>query len=115
MRQRNAKLYDQHIIEKNIFKPVTRDYEFNTYHTYVIQVENREQLTSYLKSNGVEAVIHYPVPLHLQPAAESLAYKVGAFPVAEDQAKKILSLPIHQYLKEDDIIYISNLINKFYN
>ena len=114
MRQRNAKLYDQHIIEKNICKPVTRDYEFNTYHTYVVQVENREQLTSYLKSNGVEAVIHYPVPLHLQPAAESLAYKVGAFPVAENQAKKILSLPIHQYLKADDIIYISNLINKFY-
>jgi len=68
----------------------------------------------YLTKRGIETNIHYPVPIHLQPAATELGYKPGDLPVAERQADRILSLPIHQFLTEDDVIYVSETINRFY-
>ena len=58
--------------------------------------------------------IHYPVPIHLQKASKDLGYSKNDFPETESQSKKILTLPINQFLKKKDIIYISNLINNFY-
>ncbi len=113
-RQQNAGLYAEYINTQSIFHPVCRDHEFNTYHIYVIQAERRDELISYLDAHGVGTAIHYPIPLHLQPAAGNLGYKKGDFPNAERQAEKILSLPVHQFLSADDIKYISGLINKFY-
>ena len=68
----------------------------------------------YLKKKGVQTAIHYPVPIHLQPAAKRLGYKYGDFPITEKQSKKIITLPINQYLKKKEIIFISNLVNEFY-
>ena len=61
------------------------------------------------------SAIHYPIPIHLQDCSKNLGYKKKSFPITENQSKRIISLPINQYLKEKEIIYISNLINKFYN
>ena len=58
--------------------------------------------------------IHYPIPIHLQPATKFLNYKKGDFPITEKQSKEILSLPINQYLEKEHIEKISQLINKFY-
>jgi dTDP-4-amino-4,6-dideoxygalactose transaminase len=68
------------------------------YHLYVIRVKNREDLRSRLALAGIATQIHYPRPLHLQPAYQSLGYKEGDFPVAEKAAKEILSLPIYPQL-----------------
>ena len=57
--------------------------------------------------------IHYPIPIHLQPAAKFLKHKKGDFPVAERQAKEILSLPVNQSLLEKDLKRIIGLINYF--
>lgn len=84
------------------------------YHTYILQAEKRDQLVEYLIKNGVEAKIHYPVPLHLQKAAKHLGYKKGDFPVCEKQAEHIFSLPIHQFLTEKQIEYVADKIRKFY-
>jgi dTDP-4-amino-4,6-dideoxygalactose transaminase len=82
------------------------------YHTYVIQVEKRNELQKFLDGHGVEAKVHYPIPIHLQKPYLELGYKKGDFPVCEAQAERILSLPIHQYLTSDQIYYTANLIRK---
>jgi len=65
------------------------------YHLYVIQCARREELRRYLSDNGIGVGIHYPVPLHLQPAFRSLGYGAGDFPVAERLADSILSIPMY--------------------
>jgi dTDP-4-amino-4,6-dideoxygalactose transaminase len=71
------------------------------YHLYVVRVENREALMQQLGSVGIGTGIHYPIPLHLQKAYESLGYKKGDFPVAETVAAEIVSLPMFPQLRED--------------
>ena len=92
-----------------------KSYQFNTYHTFVIQVKNRKKLVSYLSKQGINTAVHYPIPIHLQPAAKFLGYKKGSFPIAEKQAKKILTLPIHQNLKRKDLTRIVQTVNNFFN
>jgi len=84
------------------------------YHTYVIQVEDRDLLLKYLISQGIHAKIHYPIPLHLQPAAAHLGYKKGDFPVCERQCQRILTLPVHQHLTNIQIEYMIETIHNFY-
>jgi len=80
------------------------------YHLYVIQAENRDGLQQYLQENGVASGLHYPVPLHLQEAYGDLGYKKGDFPVAEQAAEKILSLPMYPELTEEQIVYVCDVI-----
>ena len=113
-RRENFKIYFNNLNRKNIYFPEEKKYQYNTYHTFVIQVEKREKLRKYLLNKKIETSIHYPVPIHLQPAAKFLGYKKGDFPITEDQSKKILTLPIHQDLKKIDILRICKEINLFY-
>lgn len=113
-RRANANLYRQLLDARFVFSPPCREQEFNTFHTFVIQTERRDELQKYLSDHGVGTAIHYPVPIHLQPAAAALGYKAGQFPVTEQQAKRILTLPIHQYLVDDDIRYTADLVNRFF-
>ncbi len=84
------------------------------YAYYVIQVQKRNELQAYLKEKGIETVIQYPIPLHLQKAAKYLGYKRGDFPVCEKQADSILTLPNNQYLHMADIEYVCECIEAFY-
>ena len=113
-RRENFKTYSKHLNTKYIFFPNEENYQFNTYHTFVIQVDKRDKLREYLNKNGVGTAIHYPIPIHLQKAAKHLNYKKGDFVNTETQAKRILTLPINESLNSKHIIKISNLVNKFY-
>ena len=113
-RRKNADLYRHLIHTDHTFIPEEHDEEFNTYHTFVIQCDQRNELQTYLLDHGIETAIHYPVPIHLQPAASSFGYSKGDFPVTEAQSEQILTLPIHQYLKKKDIKYVCEFINKFF-
>lgn len=115
IRRENVNLYLENLNLNKIYFPVELKEEFNTYHTFVIQVDDRDRLKKYLKKNGVDTAIHYPVPIHLQKASKYLNYVQGDFPETEKQSKKILTLPINQFLKKKEIIYISKLINNFYS
>ena len=97
-----------------VFIPEEREKEFNTFHTFVIQVDKRDKLKNFLKKKGIETSIHYPVPIHLQPAAKRLGYRVGDFKITELQSKKIITLPINQFLKKSEILKICSQINNFY-
>jgi dTDP-4-amino-4,6-dideoxygalactose transaminase len=87
--------------------------EFNSYHLFVVQVDRRDALQAYLKERGISSAVHYPIPIHLQPAARELGYGTGAFPVCERQAERILSLPIHQFLVPDDIAHVASAVQAF--
>ena len=112
-RRATAEIYRKAITSNAIFMPPCRDYEFNTFHTFVIQTDHRDRLAAHLAECGVETAIHYPIPIHLQPAARALGYQRGRFPVTERQAERILSLPIHQDLSEDDIHHVVDSVNAF--
>ena len=115
VRRKNAEFYIQNLDSSKITVIKEKSYQFNTYHTFVIQVKNRKKLISYLGRKGINTAVHYPIPIHLQPAAKFLGYKKGSFPIVEKQAKEILTLPIHQNLKRKDLIRIVQTVNNFFN
>ena len=87
IRRRNAALYSKLLDKTHVFIPVTSKKIFHTYHTFVIQVKKRNKLMEFLKNKGIQTSIHYPIPIHLQPASKFLKYKRGSFPETESQSK----------------------------
>ena len=95
--------------------PKDNKYEVPVYHRYIIRHPNRDDLSKYLYNKGIETKVNYPIPLHLQEAAKSLGYKLGVFPMAEQQAQTILSLPIYAEMKNQQVEYVINSIRSFEN
>lgn len=114
-RRYNANIYFNSLDREKIFIPNEKNYEFNSYHTFVVQLTKRDKALEFLKKSGISTSIHYPVPIHLQPASKYLGYKTGDFPVTESQSKKILTLPINETLSKNEILYICKKLNKFVN
>jgi len=94
--------------------PRERPHERAVYHTFVIQAERRDELKAHLAGRGIGSGIHYPVPVHLQPAAAWLGYGPGRFPAAEAQAGRILSLPVYPELSQPDQDLVIDSIWEFY-
>ena len=88
--------------------------EYCVYQTYVIQAGARDDLQSHLQEHGVEALIHYRTPIHLQPAAAQLGYGPGDFPVTERAAERILSLPLFPAMTHAQQDQVTGLIHDFY-
>jgi dTDP-4-amino-4,6-dideoxygalactose transaminase len=84
------------------------------FQTYVIKAERRDELKTYLNENGVEALIHYATPIHLQPAAASLGYSAVDFPVTMHHVGKIISLPLYPMLTHAQQDRVAELISSFY-
>lgn len=84
------------------------------YQLYLASATRRDQLLDYLVTRGIEAKIHYPIPIHLQNAAEGLGYKLGDFPVCERQTQEIITIPAHQHVTLEQIDYIVSSIRAFY-
>lgn len=101
-RQQCADRYDELLKELSINGPYRDDRCSHAFHLYVIRVSNRDAIKAYLNERGIGAGIHYPICLHLQKAYSHLGYKEGDFPVAEQCAKEILSLPLFPELTAED-------------
>jgi len=86
----------------------------HVYHLYVIKTGKRDALQEFLKSRGVGTAIHYPTPIHLQPAYEHLGYRAGDFPVAERWAREILSLPMFVGLRDEEVEYVASAVAEFF-
>ncbi len=84
------------------------------FYMYVIRTPNRDGLKEYLAKKGISTVIHYPTPLHLQPACKMLGYKKGSFPNAERYSDTILSLPLYPELKNEQLDFVIDAIKKFF-
>jgi dTDP-4-amino-4,6-dideoxygalactose transaminase len=113
-RRENAALYQRLLKHDKVFVPPCRQDEFNTFHTFVIQAERRDDLQRHLREIGIKTAIHYPVPIHLQPAAASLGYRKGDFPATEQQAEQILTLPVNQYMRAEDVETVAAEVLDFY-
>lgn len=112
-RRKHASYYDKNL--PDIIKtPVEASLAKHVYYMYEIQAPDREKLREYLKEQGIHTGIHYPIPLHLQPAYKKLGFKEGSFPVTEKLAKNIVSIPMYPELTEKEQDYIINHIEKFY-
>ncbi|MFM7016716.1 MAG: DegT/DnrJ/EryC1/StrS family aminotransferase [Bacteroidota bacterium] len=100
---------------ENIILPSLAQHATSVFHLYVIRTEKREELQNYLTQNNIGTLIHYPVPPHLQLAYSELNYKKGDFPLAEKIASTCLSLPVYPGLTDDQLVYISETIKKFFH
>lgn len=98
----------------DVVVPAVRTASEHVFHLYVIQADRRDELQKYLLGKGVECLIHYPVPVHLQKAYASKGWKRGDFPFTEQLAGKILSLPVFPGITEAQIEYVCGLIKAFY-
>jgi dTDP-4-amino-4,6-dideoxygalactose transaminase len=112
-RRDNAAIYRASLDPSLVFHETCQDGDFNTFHTFVIQVDRRDQLRQHLGDQGISTAIHYPVPIHLQPCARDLGWQAGDVPVVEAQAGRILSLPIHEFVTESDIKFVADTVNGF--
>jgi len=84
----------------------------SVYAQYTVQVDQREAVLGKLREEGIPTAVHYPIPLHLQPVFAGLGLPEGKFPVAESAARRVLSLPMHPYLSEEELVRISSVLAK---
>lgn len=115
-RIQNAATYDAAWadIPDCIAPPTRRPGVKHVYHLYMVRAQRRDELLAYLIARGIEAKIHYPKPIHLQPAAAYLGYREGSFPKAEADCQCILTLPAHQHLTAEEIAYTVRTVRAFY-
>ncbi len=114
-RRENARYYQTQLASiPQIQIPLEQKWEKCVYHTFVIQAEQRDELRKFLSSRDIGTAIHYPVPIHLCTVGRELGYTEGSFPVAEQQSRRILSLPIYQGLTTEQLQLICDNIKLFY-
>ena len=115
MRRREiAKKYNYGIDNPNISLPIEMSYAYHIYHLYVIRVKSRKTFMSFLAKYGISTLIHYPIPMHRQRFYIELINKRDHFPVADELATQIISLPLYPYLKEEEVNHIIKVVNSYY-
>ena len=116
LRIRHAATYNELLLGvENIVTPVTHQDSKHVFHLYVIRTENRDELQSRLKQNGVSTGIHYPTALPFLKAYNYLGHVPGDFPVAYQYSREILSLPMYPELNENDKYFLSEVIKSVLN
>jgi dTDP-4-amino-4,6-dideoxygalactose transaminase len=114
-RRRLAEIYHDALAAiSSVTPPQACPDSYDVYHLYVIRAERRDALQEYLRERGIGAAIHYPVPIHLQPAYAHLGYGPGSLPATEEAARTILSLPMYPDLPEESARVVAAAIRDFY-
>lgn len=115
-RNANAELYGAAFKQMpgDITLPLRRPGIRRVFHLYMFYARERDALYRYLHEQGIEAKIHYPIPLHLQRGLAHLGYKPGDFPETERQAKSVITLPVDQLLTEEELAYTVEMVRQFY-
>ncbi|MCY6356041.1 DegT/DnrJ/EryC1/StrS family aminotransferase [Clostridium sp. ZS2-4] len=112
-RKKIASKYMSHIENNNIILPYVIDDVEPVWHLFAIRSKKRDELRNYLNKKGISTLIHYPIPIHLQKAYKELGFKQGTFPIAEKISKEVLSLPIWYGMKDEEIEYVIDILNKW--
>jgi dTDP-4-amino-4,6-dideoxygalactose transaminase len=100
-------------LKGSVVTPVEETWAKHVYHVYVVKSEKRDELMEFLKRHGVSSLVHYPVPIHRQPAIVDV---LGAQPKlrnTEKAAAEVLSIPMHPKLTEVEVEYVSDKIRDF--
>jgi dTDP-4-amino-4,6-dideoxygalactose transaminase len=115
-RQQAASFYDNALRDVSGVEIPSRDpNSTHVFHQYTLKVEDRDGLRDYLAGKNIPSMIYYPLPLHLQKAYKDYGKGPGSFPVAEKLAKRVISLPIHTEITDDQLHMICSEIRKFYH
>jgi len=115
-RRRLAHQYDELLAGSSVTLPEERPGatpEGHVWHLFAVRHPRRDALAAYLKERGIGTAVHYPTALHRQPAFASLGLGVGTFPVAEQQAREELSLPLYPELTAADVTYVADAVRAF--
>ncbi len=112
-RNRLADRYLNEIKNPCLRLPSVRPGADSSWHQFVIHSAVRDELKAWLKSNGIETIIHYPIPPYLAEAYAYLGYRKGAFPITDKAAAEVLSLPIYNGMTEDEQSFVIEKINQF--
>ncbi len=109
-RRRVAQKYNESFNGANVITPHVESYNQHIYHQYTIRVQNRNKVGEALKAKDIPWAIHYPIPLHLQPAFSGLGKAKGMLPIAEKISEEVISLPMHAELTDEQIHYVADTI-----
>ncbi len=109
-RRRHAAEYTRRLEGSGLLAPYARPDGRHVYHCYTVRVPRRDAVRAHLEAGGIHTGVHYPIPVHLQPAYEDLGYRRGQFPVSEAMAGEVLSLPMFPELREDQIAAVADAL-----
>ncbi len=112
-RRKKAKIYTERLAPLGIVCPSEGLGVKHVYHLYVIRTKERDALQGFLKKKGIQTLIHYPVPIHLQKAYEDLGYRQGDLPLTEQCSLEILSLPFFPEIRESEMEEVAKGIRSF--
>lgn len=110
-RREKASLYCS-LLSDAVACPHEKEGAYHVFHQYTIRSPKRNLLQQQLKENGIPSVVYYPIPLHLQEAMAFMGHREGDFPVAEQAAREVLSLPIYPELDEGDIRFTAGIVHR---
>lgn len=114
-RRSHAHRYNELLTDSGVRKPWETPFNRNVYHIYAVRVPRRDEFQKALTVLGVQTGIHYPTPVHLQPAYADLGYKAGDFPHTEAAAGEVLSLPMFAELTEDQQDFVSQAVHEVFS
>jgi dTDP-4-amino-4,6-dideoxygalactose transaminase len=113
-RQALARLYDCSLQAQKSVQTPSCGKGLHVYHQYVVRSPERQSLKSYLQSNGISTLIHYPVPVHLQPAyKDRLTIGIGGLGRSEEACQKVLSLPMHSHLADHESLEVCEMLKRW--
>jgi dTDP-4-amino-4,6-dideoxygalactose transaminase len=115
-RIKNARFYDKNFkkIRQITIPPRPKNFKI-VYHLYIVFAKDRDNLLKYCHKKGIEAKVHYPIPIYRQRALEFLKYKKGDFPVSDFHAKNMITFPCDQHISLNQMKYVISTVKKFYN
>jgi dTDP-4-amino-4,6-dideoxygalactose transaminase len=115
-RQQIASWYNEGLKDvEEIILPKVHQNATHVYHLYIIRTTKRDELQQYLTQQGIGTMIHYPMPPHLQEAYSFLGHKKGDFPIAEELANTMLSIPLYPGMTQEQTQQVANAIKQFFN
>lgn len=112
-REEIARSYLMGIKNRKITLPKIRENAEHVWHLFIVKVEDRDKFQNYLLEKDIATQIHYPIPPHLSRAYNYLGYKKGDFPITENDADTLISLPLYEGMTKDEINYVINTINRY--
>ena len=111
IRKKIAKYYIEHITNPNIITPIVKDWDVHVFHIFTIRTKKRDELQKYLADNGVQTIIHYPIPPHKQECYKE--WNNLSFPITEQIHDEELSLPMSPVILKEELEFIVYYLNKY--
>ena len=105
-RKKIADIYTEGLKNTKLELPLVKEGATSVWHQFVVKTDQRERFMNYLSANGIQTLIHYPIPPHLSKAYQYLNMQKGDLPITEDYAQKVVSLPIYTGMNEAEVNYV---------